>query len=83
MILYENVYSHYSSTKTNFNELLVVIFCISLNLHILLLLSKFKIFIIKILNDSLYIVLVFYAVFVTVYYVKAVQDDISAKTVPI
>ena len=44
---------------------------------------KFKIFIIKIPKDLLCIYLFFYAVFITVYHFKAVQDDISAKTVPI
>ena len=34
-------------------------------------------------GDSLFIFLVLNAVFITVYHVKSVQDDISAKTVPI
>ena len=38
---------------------------------------------IKIPKDSLFIVLVLNAVLINVYHVKAVQDDISAKTVPI
>ena len=48
-------------------------------MHIFLSLSKFKIFIIKITKDLLYIFVVFIAVFVILYYVKAVQDDISTK----
>ena len=56
---------------------------ISLNMHILWALSKFKIFIIKIQNNSLYISLVWNAVFITVYHDKVVRDDISAKTIPI
>ena len=36
----------------------------------------------KIPKDSLFIFLVLNAVFVNLYHVKAVQDDISAKTVP-
>ena len=52
-------------------------------MHILRALSKYKIFVIKITKDSLYIFLVLNAFFITVYHVKAVQDDISAKTIPI
>ena len=33
-------------------------------------------------GDSLFIFLVLNAVFITVYHVKNVQDDISTKTVP-
>ena len=55
----------------------------SLNMHILRALSKFKIFIIKIPKDSLDMFLILNAVFIAVYHVKAVQDDISAKTIPI
>ena len=73
----------YSSTQTHFYELLVVMCCISLNKQIFLTLLNFKIFIIKIQKDLLFIFLVFHADFVTVYHVKAVQDDLSAKTVPI
>ena len=42
-----------------------------------------EIFMIKIQKYLLFIFLVLNAVFLTVYPVKAVQDDISAKTVPI
>ena len=44
---------------------------------------QFKIFIIKIQRDSLFIFLVLNSVLITVYHVKAVRDDITAKTVPI
>ena len=43
---------------------------------------NFKIFIIKIQKDSLLIFLVLNSVFITVYHVKAVQDDISVKLFP-
>ena len=72
-----------SSIENHFYEFLVVICCISLNMHFLQFLSKFKIFLIKILKDSLVIFLLLNAVFITVHHVKVVQDDISAKTVPI
>ena len=52
-------------------------------MDILRALAKFKIFIMKIPKDSLFILLVLNAVFITVYLVKAVQDDIAAKTIPI
>ena len=52
-------------------------------IHILLSLLKFKTLIIKIPKDSLFIYLVLNAVSITVYRVKAVQDDISARTFPI
>ena len=42
-----------------------------------------KIFIVKIQRYLLFIFLVLNAVFITVYHFKAVQDDISAKSVPI
>ena len=73
MTLYENAYKNY--TKCHFYEFLVVICSISL--------KKLKIFIIKIPKDSLFIFLVLHAVIVTFYHVKVVQDDISAKSVPI
>ena len=44
---------------------------------------EIKNFIINVPKDSLFIVLVLNAGFITVYLVKAVQDDISSKTVPI
>ena len=72
-----------TKTKTQFYEFLAVMCCISLNMHILRALSKFKISIIKIPKDSLYIFLVLNAVFITVYHIKAVQDNISAKSIPI
>ena len=53
---------------------------ISFNMHILKSLLKLKNFIIKIPADSFsYMYLVLYAVFITVYHVKAIQDDISTK----
>ena len=67
--------------KLNFISSLLC--CISLNSHILQLLFKFKIFIIKIPNDSPFILLILNAVFITVYHVKAVEDDISVNAVPI
>ena len=59
--------------------------CISLNMNPLQLFFKFKIFIIKIPTDSIFIHLVLNAVCLsaTVYHVKADQYDISAKTIPI
>ena len=68
--------------KPTFFEPLVVMCYISLKKYFSITL-KFKIFITKIPRDSLFIFLVFNAVFVTLYHVKAVEDDISAKTVPI
>ena len=44
---------------------------------------RFKMFITKFPTDSLLIILVLNAVFITIYDVKAVQDVISAKIVPI
>ena len=67
--------------KPNFYEFLIFMFGISFNIHILQSLSKFKIFIIEIQTDLLFIFLVLNAVFITVYHVKAIQDDISPKTV--
>ena len=55
----------------------------TLNMHNLRALSKFKIFILNISKDLLYIFFILNAVFITVYHVKAVQDDISAKTISI
>ena len=52
-------------------------------MHIHRALSKYKIFIIKNQKDSLYILLVLNAVFITVYHVKDVQDEKDAKTIPI
>ena len=40
-------------------------------------------FIIKIQKDSLFVHFVLNALFIIVYHVEAVQDDISAKTVPV
>ena len=79
--LYENAY--YGSTKTQFYEFLVLLCFISLIMHFLQSFLKFKIFIIKILRYLLFILLVLNTVFIPVEHVKAVQDDISAKTVPI
>ena len=54
---------------------------LSPNMHILQYLFKFKIFIIKIQKDSLFLFLVLNAALITAYHAKAVQDDISAETV--
>ena len=71
------------NTKIEFYEFLVVMCCNSLNVHILRSLEKLIIFIIKIPKDLHFIFFFLNAVFITVYHVKAVQDDISAKAVPI
>ena len=57
--------------------------CISLNMHFLQSLLKFKNFIITIPRYLLFIFLVKNTVFMSVYHVKAVKDDISVKSVPI
>ena len=57
--------------------------CISLNIHVLQSLLTYKIFIIKIPKKFLYIFLVLNAVFINAYHIILVQDDISAKTIPI
>ena len=71
--------------KPNFMSslLLCAVFLKICIMYILQLFLEFKIFIIKIPKNSLFIFLVFNAVFITVYHVKAAQDDISTKTVPI
>ena len=79
--MHTNTYN--SSTKAQFYEFLVVMCCISINMQILQSLLIFKIFIIKIAKDSLSMSLVLNSVFITVYHVKAVRDDISTKPVPI
>ena len=80
--LYENVYLHCSRTKTLLYEFIVVMCCISLNMQYLQSLLKFKIFKIKIPNDSLFIFLILNAFLITVYHFKAVQDDIFVKLFP-
>ena len=67
----------YTSTKTQFYELLVVMGCISLYIHFLPSLLKFKNFISNKLKRFAPHILVLITVFVTLYHVKAVQD--SAK----
>ena len=57
--------------------------CISLYMHIFQKPLKLKIFVIKMPKDLLFILMVLTAVFITVCRVKAVQDDISEKTIPI
>ena len=52
-------------------------------MHFLQSLLKFKNFLINIPKDLLFIFLVLNGIFFTVYHVKAFQDDISAKSVPI
>ena len=51
--------------------------------HVQCSLQKFKIFIIKIKKKIKFTYLVLNAVFTTVLYVKAVQDDNTVKTIPI
>ena len=70
-------------TKTQFNEFFVVLWCIYINVYILQSLQKFKISIIKFPKYLLFIFLVLNAVFISIYHLKAAQDDISARTVPI
>ena len=53
--------------------------CISLNMHILQSLLRFKIFIMKIPKDSHFIFLILNAFFITVYHFKAVRVDIFTK----
>ena len=61
----------------------VLYFCKDLYIvHILQQLINLKIFIIKIQKYLLFKFLVLNAVFITVYHVKAIQDDISAKLFP-
>ena len=69
--------------KPNFMSSLLYSAVLLKNIHILQSLLKIKIFIIKIPTDLLFTCLVFNAVFIILYHVKAVQDDISAKSVPI
>ena len=69
----------HTNTTVALNKILLYFFY----MHIFQSFIKFKIFIIKIPNDSLRKFLVLYAFFITVYHVRAVQDDISAKAVPI
>ena len=69
--------------KTNLRLPCCYMCCISFNMNILQSLVKFKTCIIKIPKHSLFLFLALNVVFITVYHVKAVQDDISAKTVPI
>ena len=69
--------------KPNFmSSLLLCTCCITLNMHIFKSLLKSKIFIVKLPKDSLLIFLVWNFVFATLYHFKAVQNDISSKTVP-
>ena len=82
---YITLYKHYITValKTNFMSSLLLcavflLICIFFNHS-----KKFKIFIIKIPKDSLFTFLVLNVVFNPLYHVKAVQDDISAKAVPI
>ena len=51
-------------------------------MHILQSLPRFKIFIINSPKDSLYMFLVSNVVFITVYHVKAVQDESPQKLFP-
>ena len=57
--------------------------CISLKMYFLLPLLKFKILIITVPRYWLLILLVLNTVFMPLFHVKAVQDDIPAKSVPI
>ena len=79
--LYENAQLHWSSTKTQFYEFLVIERCISLYMHFLQSLIKFQIFRIEGQKYLLFIYLVLNAAFIPIYHVKAVQDDISSWTI--
>ena len=74
---------HKSSRKTLFYEFLVVLCCISYNVHFLQSLLNSKICIIKIPKYFLFIFFVSKAIFIPVCHVKAVQDDISTIIIPI
>ena len=63
---------------TQFYELLIVMCCISLNMHFLQSISKFKIFKIKIPD-----ILFAYVVVILICHFRAIKDEISVKTVPI
>ena len=75
--------THNSSTKTQFYKFLIVMCCISLNMNFLQSVEKLKIFIIMIQKDLLFILSIKNVAFIPICHVKAVQDDISAKSVPI
>ena len=62
---------------------LLVFLCFFKYAYYSLTLRLHKIFIVKIPKDSRFIFLVLNAVFITVFHVEAVQDDISAKYFPI
>ena len=64
-------------TKTRYYEFLVVESCISLYMHFLQSLSKFQIFRIEGRKYLLFLYLALNAVFIPIYHVKAVKDDIS------
>ena len=81
--LYEHAQYHYSCTQTQFYEFLDIMCCISLNMHITQSLLIFKFFQKRSQMIWFSNVLSKNAVFITVYHVKDVQDDISAKVVPI
>ena len=81
--LFENGYYHNSRTEIQFYEFLVVMACISFDIHFPYSLLIFKIFKVKLSKYLLFIFLVLNAFFICLCHVKAVQDDISAKTVPI
>ena len=65
------------STKTQFHEFLVVMYCISFNMHFL----QSPLIIKIVVNHKRFAYHIFglNAVFITVYHAKAVQGDISAK----
>ena len=83
LILYNIIRKCILTLQYTLKPKFIVMCCISLNTHIIQSLFKFKIFIIKIPKDSPFILLVLNAVFINVYHVKAVQDDIPVKTVSI
>ena len=68
---------------TNTTKALNVMCCIYLNMNFLKSLLKFKIIVIKISKDSIFIFFVLNAVFIVLYHGKAVRDDISAETISI
>ena len=80
-IIRKCILTNWISTKTQYYDFLIVECCISLNMHFLKSLLKFKIFIIENCKYLLFIYLVKNATFPPTCHVKAVQDNISVETV--
>ena len=82
--MYNSQYNqHFSTTKTQFHEFLVVMCFITLKIHILLIHLKFKKFKIKFPKYSIFMFFLKCPLHHCVCNVKAVQEDIYAKTIPI